>query len=198
MGVFQIPISERVCLGCSVRGRISSRCVRRNGHLPERSSRVLIEWSRRMGSSGSARKALRPSPGYPASGRSRATTRCVRSCLARCTHSAAEVLEYIKRDVANVALGNKDNHARNTALQRDFQGNIRLMPLYDFVQAYLHPDGIARRIRWEDNDHGQSDWRRVIDRVCELSARLLAQKPAANPARAGARSVCGMRIWCRV
>jgi hypothetical protein len=29
-----------------------------------------------------------------------------------------DLLEYIKRDIANVVLGNKDNHARNTAVMR--------------------------------------------------------------------------------
>ena len=93
-----------------------------------------------------------------------------RALLARCTHPQDEVLEYIKRDVANLALGNKDNHARNTAVQRDFTGNVALTPLFDFVPMYLHPDGIARRIRWEGNDDGQPDWSRVIDRVCALAA----------------------------
>jgi serine/threonine-protein kinase HipA len=72
----------------------------------------------------------------------------------------------------NLALGNKDNHARNTAVQRDFNGHIALTPLYDFAPMYLHPDGIARRIRWEGNDAGQPDWARVIDRVCELSTQV--------------------------
>ncbi len=97
--------------------------------------------------------------------------------LARCTRPEAELLEYIKRDVANLALGNKDNHARNTALQRDFDGNIALSPLYDFAPMYLHPDGIARRTRWEDNDNGQPDWMRVIDRVCALSEQRAVQPP---------------------
>ncbi len=92
--------------------------------------------------------------------------------IRHCTHPETEVLEYIKRDIANLALGNKDNHARNTAIQRDFNGRIALTPLFDFAPMYLHPDGIARRIRWEDNDGGQPDWRRVIDRVCELGLML--------------------------
>ena len=90
-----------------------------------------------------------------------------RQLLLRCTDPQAEVLEYLRRDVANLALGNKDNHARNTALQRDFQGRIALTPLYDFAPMYLHPDGIARRIRWEHNDGAQIDWSRVLDSVCE-------------------------------
>ncbi|HSI49723.1 MAG TPA: HipA domain-containing protein [Ideonella sp.] len=91
--------------------------------------------------------------------------------IRHCTDPQAEVLEYIKRDVANLALLNKDNHARNTAVQRDFAGSISLTPLYDFAPMYLHPDGIARRIRWQNNDNGQPDWRRVVDRVCELAAQ---------------------------
>ena len=93
------------------------------------------------------------------------------------TDPLAEVLEYIKRDVANLALGNKDNHARNTAVQRRFDGRISLTPLYDFVPMYMHPDGIARRIRWEGNDGGSPDWSLVLDTVaqdCGLDRQVLA------------------------
>ncbi|KML58174.1 phosphatidylinositol kinase [Burkholderia cepacia] len=86
-----------------------------------------------------------------------------------CTDPQAEVSEYLCRDVANLALGNKDNHARNTALQRDFDGRVALTPLYDFAPMYLHPDGIARRIRWQDNDGGSPDWTRVLDTVVRAS-----------------------------
>jgi serine/threonine-protein kinase HipA len=95
--------------------------------------------------------------------------------IRHCSDPQTEVLEYIKRDIANLALLNKDNHARNTAVQRNFGGHIALTPLYDFAPMYLHPDGIARRIRWEGNDNGQPDWARVVDRVCALGAQ--APKP---------------------
>lgn len=98
--------------------------------------------------------------------------------LRHCTDPQAELIEYIKRDVANLALGNKDNHARNTAVQRDFAGGVALTPLYDFAPMLLHPDGIARRIRWEGNDDGRPDWGRVIDQVCAL-----ATPPAAGRRR---------------
>jgi serine/threonine-protein kinase HipA len=91
--------------------------------------------------------------------------------LRYCNDPQAELLEYLKRDVANLALLNKDNHAHNTAVQRDFQGHIALTPLYDFAPMYLHPDGIARRIRWAGNDDGRPDWRRVLDVVVELADR---------------------------
>jgi len=99
-----------------------------------------------------------------------------------CTHPQDEILEYIKRDLANLALGNKDNHARNTAIQRDFDGQIALTPLYDFAPMYLHPDGIARRIRWDGNDAGKPDWRMVLDKVCALAAQVQNERRQKGPA----------------
>ncbi len=84
-----------------------------------------------------------------------------------CDDPLTEVLEYLRRDIANLALGNKDNHARNTALQRDFNGRISLTPLFDFAPMYLHPDGIGRRMRWEHDNGGTPDWARVLSAVCE-------------------------------
>jgi serine/threonine-protein kinase HipA len=76
---------------------------------------------------------------------------------------------------------NKDNHARNTAVQRDFKGHIALTPLYDFAPMYLHPDGITRRIRWDNNDNGQPDWSRVLDGVCELGAQVQKERRRKGP-----------------
>jgi serine/threonine-protein kinase HipA len=104
-----------------------------------------------------------------------------RELIRRCSNPLDEVLEYIKRDVANLAFGNKDNHARNTALQRDFDGHIKLTPLYDFAPMYLHPDGIARRIRWDGNDAGQPDWSRVVNRVCELAEQVWKEERRKEP-----------------
>jgi serine/threonine-protein kinase HipA len=99
--------------------------------------------------------------------------------LARtCTDPAAEVLEYLKRDVANLAFGNKDNHARNTALQRFADGRTRLTPLFDFAPMYLHPDGIARRMHWKGKEGVSVDWNGVLDEVSSntgLSRATLAE-----------------------
>lgn len=43
---------------------------------------------------------------------------CVAICK-HCANSLPELAEYIRRDVLNLALGNKDNHARNTAFTRN-------------------------------------------------------------------------------
>lgn len=85
-----------------------------------------------------------------------------------CTEPKQEIFEYLKRDLANVALGNKDNHTRNTAIQRFNKGIIQLTPLFDFAPMWLHPDGIARTTRWERDDHGGMPiWHSVIEQIAE-------------------------------
>lgn len=113
--------------------------------------------------------------------------------LRHCTHPQAEVLEYLRRDVANLALLNKDNHARNTALQRDFSGHVALTPLFDFAPMVLHPDGIARRIRWHNNDFGRTDWRQVLDGVCALAKVLQAERRSKQALLERAPLVAGLR-----
>jgi len=103
-----------------------------------------------------------------------------------CTEPKQEIFEYLKRDLANVALGNKDNHTRNTAIQRFNNGIIRLSPLFDFAPMWLHPDGIARTTRWERDDHGGMPiWHSVIEQIAEstmidpkeIKAVLIEQLP---------------------
>ena len=85
------------------------------------------------------------------------------------TDPTREIIEYIKRDIANVALGNKDNHGRNTAIQRGHDGTISLTPLFDFAPMWLHPDGIARRMRWQSDDGGSPNWASAIAQACEAA-----------------------------
>lgn len=83
-----------------------------------------------------------------------------------CTDPKQEILEYLQRDIANVALGNKDNHSRNTAIQRYADGRIALTPLFDFAPMWLHPDSIARTTRWEQDDKGGSpNWASVLQQI---------------------------------
>lgn len=84
-----------------------------------------------------------------------------------CSEGEAAVLEYIWRDILNLALGNRDNHGRNTALQRLDDGCIRLAPVFDLAPMQLHPEGIARRMRWYPDEQAQPDWRRVATLLAE-------------------------------
>lgn len=90
------------------------------------------------------------------------------------TRPEQEVIEYVKRDVANVVLCNKDDHARNTAMQRLADGTVRLTPVFDFAPMVLHLDGIARRMRWERDDGGASRWQNAIAQCREVSGLALA------------------------
>lgn len=65
-----------------------------------------------------------------------------------CDDPAAEVTEYVLRDVLNLALGNPDNHGRNTALRKTPDGKVALTPLFDVCPMRMDPLGIARSTVW--------------------------------------------------
>lgn len=90
------------------------------------------------------------------------------------TQPADDLVEYIQRDIVNVVLGNKDNHARNTALLRLDDGRVELAPLFDFAPMYLDPEGIARVCRWstEIEKAGHPNWRQVIALFAEHEPKL--------------------------
>ncbi len=94
---------------------------------------------------------------------------CV-AMAAHCTAPEADITEYVLRDVANIALGNKDNHGRNSAFQRFGNGRVALSPLFDFAPMFLHPEGIARRIRWEKDDGGSPVWGSVAEQAASAGS----------------------------
>lgn len=77
----------------------------------------------------------------------------------------ADIVEYLKRDIANLALGNPDNHGRNSALSKHQDGTIRLSPLFDFAPMRLAKEGIVRSTRWAMmRDGGRDhlpDWKHI-------------------------------------
>ncbi|MCA0256808.1 MAG: HipA domain-containing protein [Proteobacteria bacterium] len=77
----------------------------------------------------------------------------------------ADIVEYLKRDIANLALGNPDNHGRNSALSKHQDGAIRLSPLFDFAPMRLAKEGIVRSTRWAMmRDGGRDhlpDWKHI-------------------------------------
>lgn len=74
-----------------------------------------------------------------------------------------ETIEFIQRDVLNLAMRNTDNHARNTALQT-VDGVTRITPLFDFAPMYLDPEGITRAARWYHPGSGKElqHWNDVL------------------------------------
>jgi len=95
----------------------------------------------------------------------------LKSC---CTNPSSEVTEYVLRDVLNLALGNPDNHGRNTALQKMEDGQIWLTPLYDFCPMRLAPEGIARSTSWKcmkPFDGAYRDLDPDWEEVCRVAAK---------------------------
>jgi serine/threonine-protein kinase HipA len=59
----------------------------------------------------------------------------------------AFIIEWVRRDLLNIAFGNSDNHGRNTSFYKDEKG-IRLTPIYDFAPMKADPEGIPRTTKW--------------------------------------------------
>ena len=97
------------------------------------------------------------------------------------TDPLAETIEFLRRDVLNLALRNTDNHARNHAVQRLSDGRVQLTPLFDFAPMYLDPEFIPRSVHWADaSDVRLHAWREVLPQLGldedELDAVATAMK----------------------
>lgn len=81
-------------------------------------------------------------------------------------NSAAFVIEWVRRDLLNVVFGNSDNHGRNTALLKSYEG-IWLAPVYDFAPMKADPEGIRRTTQWGLGleEGGQFDWVAIAQRL---------------------------------
>jgi len=81
----------------------------------------------------------------------------------------ADIAEYLKRDIANLALGNPDNHGRNSAFSKHQDGTVRLSPLFDFAPMRLAKEGIVRSTRWalmrDDGRDHLPDWKRICSEL---------------------------------
>ena len=77
-----------------------------------------------------------------------------------------DCIEYLRRDILNLALGNTDNHGRNTALIKAMDGKLRLSPLFDFAPMFMDDQGITRSTFWEGLEEGSTvEWNRVFSLV---------------------------------
>ncbi len=81
------------------------------------------------------------------------------------THPATELVEFIKRELMNRAMGNTDNHGRNTAMQRLPDGTIQLTPLYDFAPMFMDPEIIARSYRWVEDGREFNQLKGIVEHI---------------------------------
>jgi serine/threonine-protein kinase HipA len=96
-------------------------------------------------------------------------------CALIIKHSSApdeDLLEYLKRDILNVCMGNTDNHSRNSAFLKKVydHGDVRLSPLYDFAPMFLSDEGYARVTRWDNKIEymGEPNWPAVGQYIANL------------------------------
>jgi serine/threonine-protein kinase HipA len=108
------------------------------------------------------------------------------------TDPVGDLLEYVARDVLNLALANSDNHARNSAFLKNGP-DVRLSPLYDIAPMELDPEGIRRAVRWKGESPLRPDWSYVatvlgrwmdrdlvVDHLRALSSRVRALPESAR------------------
>ncbi|MBP8162193.1 MAG: HipA domain-containing protein [Propionivibrio sp.] len=99
----------------------------------------------------------------------------------------AEIVEFMRRDILNLALRNTDNHARNSSVQRLPDGRVQLTPLYDFAPMYLDRELIVRSCRWRAGD--QRDVTNLNDIVERLSIRDAEKQAVSDGLRSFAAAV---------
>lgn len=95
-----------------------------------------------------------------------------------------DVLELVLRDAAALALGNPDNHGRNTSLLKHEGGRVELSPVYDFAPMFLDPDLITRQTRWRSEQGGPPDWNNVVHHLAEQLPTILPREITAPALRA--------------
>lgn len=68
-------------------------------------------------------------------------------------------IEWVQRDLLNIAFGCADNHGRNTSIIKRPEG-IWLAPIYDFAPMKADPEGIIRTTQWGPplEQGGEYDW----------------------------------------
>ena len=62
-----------------------------------------------------------------------------------------DLIEYLLRDIMNIALANNDNHGRNQSVLKN-KNKVYLSPVYDFAPMKFDPEGIVRNTRWGDDE----------------------------------------------
>ncbi len=85
-----------------------------------------------------------------------------------------DICELVSRDAVAWALGDSDNHGRNTALLKQADGSVALSPLFDFAPMFLDPGLVKRSTRWRSERPGDPpEW----SDVCGFVEALLPEAP---------------------
>lgn len=162
--------------------RVAARCGLRTEGEPIHEGEMLFvpRFDRRVGADGVHRlpqETLASLAGVRGFGLPTSLFKLVDAFCAHVSDPVAEVIEFICREVLNLAMKNTDNHARNTSVQRLPDGTVRLTPVYDFAPMYLDREMIVRGCRWSTSENRDTtDMNEIIDglRLTESEKRSVA------------------------
>lgn len=106
------------------------------------------------------------------------------------------VIEWVKRDMLNVAFGNSDNHGRNSAILKKPSG-MWLAPVYDFAPMKADPEGVVRTTQWGSpyEEGGHYNWQFIAQQLNDLipEATLLNALSELTDKLAGLKSRLAVR-----
>jgi serine/threonine-protein kinase HipA len=117
-----------------------------------------------------------------------ATTETVLNMVSRfSTDRRADVIEAVRRVVADVLLGNGDNHLKNWSFRFPAPGEVRLSPAYDIVPTVLFVPGDTLALRFVQTHQFEAVNLRRFERVArflQLDPRWIAREVRATVERA--------------
>lgn len=149
--------------------RVAHACGLRVEQVPMLVGEMLFvrRFDRRVTNDGLLRlhqESLASLAGLQGFGRPTTQGRLLQALRAHATNPALETVEFLKRDVLNLALRNTDNHARNTAVQRLPGGEVQLSPLFDFAPMFADPEIVPRTVHWVlPGGKTTQDWPKIIE-----------------------------------
>lgn len=79
------------------------------------------------------------------------------------------IIEWVKRDMLNIAFGNSDNHGRNSSILKKPDG-MWLAPVYDFAPMKADPQGVVRTTQWGSpfEEGGNFQWTLIADALSDM------------------------------
>lgn len=121
-----------------------------------------------------------------------ATTETIINMVRRfSTDHRADILEAIRRVVADVLLGNGDNHLKNWSFIFPRPGHVRLSPAYDIVPTVLYAPSDTMALRFVQTHNFENVSLHRFDRVASflrLEPKLIRREVATTVTRA-------LRTW---
>jgi len=104
------------------------------------------------------------------------------------------IVEWVRRDLLNIAFGNSDNHGRNTSFMR-LSGEIALAPIYDFAPMKADPEQVIRTTKWEQPLESGGEFN--FPAICEALNHYIEPEHLLNELKHTASKLVGLESRLR-